>query len=84
MPEPITPREAQLEEQLRQANAQIALLQAKIDLLIKKLFGAKSEKLDPAQLLFLLEGGAEPPKAAEPVAAEGRDCDRRREPAPAE
>lgn len=70
MPEPITPREAELEEQLRQANAKIALLEAKIDLLIKKLFGAKSEKLDPAQLLFLLQGSDEPPKAAEPVAAE--------------
>jgi transposase len=47
-----------------------ALLRQKIDLMIRKLFGAQSEKLDPAQLLLLLQGIDEPGKAPEPVAAE--------------
>ena len=33
-----------------------ALLRQKIDLLVRQLFGAKSEQLDPAQLLLLLQG----------------------------
>jgi transposase len=77
VPEPATPREAELSrqlqqshEELRQANARIALLEAKIELLVRKLFGAKSEKLDPAQLLLLLQGPDEPGKAPEPVAVE--------------
>ena len=32
------------------------MLREKIDLLVRKLFGAKSERLDPAQLLLLLQG----------------------------
>jgi transposase len=48
-----------------------ALLRQKIDLLVRKLFGASSEKLDPAQLLLLLQGGEEPPgKTSEPVEVE--------------
>ena len=46
------------------------LLRQKIDLLVRKLFGAKSEQLDPAQLLLLLQGAEEPGKAPEPVAVE--------------
>ena len=46
------------------------MLRQKIDLLVRKLFGAQSEKLDPAQLLLLLQGLDEPGKAPEPVAAE--------------
>jgi hypothetical protein len=46
------------------------LLRQKIDLLVRKLFGAKSEQLDPAQLWLLLQGLDEPGKAPEPVAAE--------------
>jgi transposase len=77
VPKPIASREAQLEQQLvqtqqelREAKAQIAMLEAKIDLLVKRLFGAKSEKLDPNQLLLLLQGLDAPGKAPEPVAAE--------------
>lgn len=77
MPEPSASREAQLErlleerdEQLREAKARIAVLEAKIDLLVRRLFGAKSEKIDPEQLLFMLQGLEEPGKAPEPVAAE--------------
>jgi len=47
-----------------------ALLREKIGLLVRKLFGAKSERLDPAQLLLLLQGLDEPGKAPEPVVAE--------------
>lgn len=49
---------------------QNALLRQKLDLLIRKLFGAQSEKLDPAQLLLLLQGLDEPGKPPEPVAPE--------------
>ena len=47
-----------------------ALLRQKLDLLIRKLFGAPSEQLDPAQWLLLLQGLDEPGKAPEPVAEE--------------
>jgi transposase len=78
VPDLSSSREAELsrqlqerDEQLRHAQARIALLEAKIDLLVRKLFGASSEQLDPAQLLLLLQGMDEPPgKAPEPVAAE--------------
>ena len=58
-----SPREAQLTEQLRVALEQIEalrqenkLLKEKVDLLLKRLFGAKSEKLSAEQLSLLLEG----------------------------
>ena len=78
-PEPITSREAELARQLRErddqlahANREIELLRQRIDLLVRKLFGAKSEQLDPAQLLLLLQGMDEdgPGKAPEPVGEE--------------
>ena len=59
----MTPREKQLEEllanaqqALAQRDVEIKLLQQKLDLLIKRVFGSKSEKLDPAQLELLLSG----------------------------
>lgn len=70
-------REAQLLAQLKARDERLealekenALLRQKLDLLIRKLFGAQSEKLDPAQLLLLLQGFDDGPKAPEPVAAE--------------
>ena len=57
-------------EHLERLETENALLRQKIDLLVRQLFGAKSERLDPAQLLLLLQGGDAPPKAPEPVAAE--------------
>jgi len=42
------------EEELQRANAKIALLEQKIDLLVRRIFGSKSEKLDPAQMELLL------------------------------
>ncbi|MEO7317657.1 MAG: IS66 family transposase [Chthoniobacteraceae bacterium] len=70
MPDPSSFREAELSRQLAEARREIELLREKIDLLVRKLFGAKSEKLDPAQLLLLLQGLDEPGKAPEPVVAE--------------
>jgi len=59
---------------LMEAHAQVRvenqLLREKIDALVRKLFGASSEKIDPAQLLLLLQGFNEPGKVPEPVAAE--------------
>lgn len=76
MPDP-TARETELSEQLARAAAQLAelrcenkLLREKIDALMKRLFGAQSEKLDAAQLLLMLQGLDAPGKAPEPVAAE--------------
>lgn len=58
------------DEQLATLKQENELLRQKIDALIRQLFGAKSEKLDPAQLLLLLQGFDEPKKAPEPVVAE--------------
>ena len=77
MPDFSSSREAELSRQLACSNERLealekenALLREKIDLLVRKLFGAKSERLDPAQLLLLLQGFDEPGKAPEPVVAE--------------
>jgi transposase len=58
------------DERLDRLEKENALLRQKIDLLVRQLFGAKSERLDPAQLLLLLQGGDAPPKAPEPVVEE--------------
>jgi hypothetical protein len=59
------------DERLAALEKENELLRRKIDLLVRKLFDASGEKLDPAQLLLLLQGMDEPPgKAPEPVAAE--------------
>jgi len=79
VPDPSSSREAELSRQVQERDERLAvlekenaLLRQKIDLLVRKLFGAKSEQLDPAQLLLLLQGldEGEPGKAPEPVAAE--------------
>ncbi len=84
MPQQPSPREIQLSQELARATAQLGktsrelaelrtenkLLRAKIDALVRRLFGASSEQLDPAQLLLLLQGFDEPGKAPEPVEAE--------------
>ena len=71
-----TPREAELLEIIRQRDEEIArlkteneLLRQKVDLILRKLFGAKSEKLNPEQLLLLLQE-EEPGKDSAPEAAE--------------
>ena len=58
------------DERLDRLEQENALLRQKIDLLVRQLFGAKSERLDPAQLRLLLQGADAPPKALEPVAEE--------------
>ena len=99
----MTKREGQLEKQLAERDKKLAerderlamleaeneFLRRKIDLLIRRVFGTKGERLDPAQLELLLTGeepgkpdasGAdgEPPEEAGPSA--GRRRRRRREP----
>ncbi len=71
VPDLTPPRDPELLERIARLEQENALLRQKIDLLVRKLFGAQSERLDPAQLLLLLQGMDEPPgKAPEPVAAE--------------
>jgi transposase len=72
MPETPTLREAQLLARIESLEKENALLRGKMDALLRRLFGAKSEKLDPGQLLLLLHGESEPGKAPEPVEAEPR------------
>lgn len=53
----MTPLEAsRLTEQVKALREENKLLREKVDLLIKRLFGRSSEKLDEAQLLLLLQG----------------------------
>jgi len=58
----MTPREAQLSQELEQcqealvaAQREITLLRQKLDALARRLFGVSSEALDPAQLQLLLQ-----------------------------
>jgi hypothetical protein len=51
----MTPREKELTKQLAAAHQEISLLRQKIDLLVRRVFGASSERLDPAQLELLLQ-----------------------------
>jgi transposase len=59
-----------LRERITLLEKENALLREKIDALARRLFGTKSEQLDPAQLLLLLQGLDGPGKAPEPVGAE--------------
>lgn len=70
VPDLTPPHVPELLERIAGLEKENALLRQKIDLLVRKLFGAQSEKLDPAQLLLLLQGMDEPGKVPEPVAAE--------------
>jgi transposase len=75
----MTPREAELLQELRQKDeenarlrAQTKLLEQKIDLLVRRIFGVKSEKLNAAQLELLLlqdEAGKEPASPVTPASA---------------
>ena len=62
--------DAALRERIALLEKENALLREKLDALARKVFGVKSEKLDPAQLHLLLQGLDEPGKAPEPVGAE--------------
>src|SRR6516225_9309809 len=68
--QPMTPRELELSRQLEQCQQELAaarqenaLLRQKIDLLVRRVFGSSSERLDRGQLELLLQ-------LAEPVAEE--------------
>ena len=52
----MTPLEQRLTEEVATLRAENKLLREKIDLLVRRIFGAKSEQLDEAQLLLLLQG----------------------------
>jgi len=78
-----TPREAELLALLQERDAQLQerderiarlelenkLLRQKVDLLVHKIFGAQSEKLDPSQLALFMQGN-EPGKEPAPDAPE--------------
>ena len=71
----MTPREAQLTTLLEQCQAALAqslrenqLLREKINLLVRRVFGSSSEKMDVAQLQLLLAGVELVAPAAEPQA----------------
>jgi len=55
--------------EIGQLRIENTLLRQKVDLLVKRIFGAGSEKLDPRQLELLLSGGDEPGKSEEPELA---------------
>jgi transposase len=62
---------ARVREELNAARIENKLLHEKIDLLIRKLYGPSSEKLDREQLQLLMQGMEPPPgKDPGPVAAE--------------
>jgi len=58
------------DEELRKRDAMIARLEETVQALLKRIYGAKSEKLDPAQLELLLSG-QEPGK---PESSDGADA----------
>lgn len=67
----MTPLEVNLTKEIEALRAEnkaqqieIKLLKEKIDLLVRRIFGAKSEQLDEAQLMLLLQGDDETKKAA--------------------
>jgi len=63
----MTEREAALEAELKASRIEVKLLKEKVDALVRMLYGSKSEKLDPNQLMFL--EGLEPKKAEAPAPA---------------
>ena len=65
-----TAENARVIAQLGDARTEIKLLREKIGALIRRLFGAQSEKVDREQLLMMLQGFDAPGKAPEPVEAE--------------
>ena len=66
----ITGERERIRGELSEARTEIKLLREKIDALVRRLFGAQSEKLDPAQLLLMLQGLEAPGKSPETGAAE--------------
>ena len=69
---------ARKDEQIARQEQRIALLEQKLDALVKRIFGSKSESLNPGQLELLLD----PDAAKKPVAAGSADPGPAAEPAP--
>jgi transposase len=61
---------ARQDQRIARQDQRIALLEQKLDALLKRIFGSKSETLDPGQLELLLD----PDTAKKPVAADVRDA----------
>jgi transposase len=76
----------QRDQRIEELQKENALLRQKVDLLIRKVFGASSEKLDPSQIdLFLLQAETAPGKSqASPVLEEADPQRSRHRPAPKE
>jgi transposase len=76
----------QRDERIKELQNENALLRQKVDLLVRKVFGASSERLDPSQLdLFLLTTENAPGKAPASSALEEADPHRsRHRPSPKE
>src|SRR5271156_5792491 len=76
----------QRDNRIEELENENALLRQKVDLLVRKVFGASSEKLDPSQLdLFLLQAENTPGKASASSALEEADPQRsRHRPSPKE
>ena len=70
MPDSTSPNAAELLARIAELEKENSLLRQKIDALARKIYGVSSEKLDPGQLLLLLQGLDEPGKVPEPVVAE--------------
>ena len=77
----MTEREAQLEamvrrleEELRKGDEKIRRLEETVAALLKRIYGTKSEKIDPAQLELLLAGD-EPEKAGSSDGADAPEED---------
>ena len=49
----MTDRESTLEAELKAARLEIKLLKEKVDVLVRKIYGTKSEKIDSHQLMLL-------------------------------
>ena len=67
----MTPLEAQLTEEVAALRLENKLLREKIDLLVRRIFGASSEKMDEQQLMLLLQGGDEVKKPEASSASPG-------------
>jgi len=70
VPDSTSPNAAELLARIAELEKENSLLRQKIDALARKIYGVSSEKLDPGQLLLLLQGLDEPGKVPEPVVAE--------------
>ncbi len=69
----------QRDQRIEELQNENALLRQKVDLLIRKVFGASSEKLDPSQLdLFLLQAETTPGKPEASSAVEEASSPRSR------